>query len=133
MDSDFVDQVISRNTDYGTPPFSIARVAYQYPGLMILLCVMIAAIIAGLVWVYVQYKYHSRLMTALEEAKSASRAKSEFLSNMSHDIRVRRPTDYGMLEIARRSIGNPDVMEDCLNKNPGVAGHLLMALDQRCA
>ena len=88
MDSDFVDQVISRNTDYGTPPFSIARVAYQYPGLMILLCVMIAAIIAGLVWVYVQYKYHSRLMTALEEAKSASRAKSEFLSNMSHDIRT---------------------------------------------
>ena len=37
MDSDFVDQVISRNTDYGTPPFSIPRVAYQYPALTILI------------------------------------------------------------------------------------------------
>lgn len=129
MNSDFVDQVISRNTDYGTPPFSIARVTYQYPGLMILLCVMIAAIIAGLVWVYVQYKYHSRLMTALEKAKSASKAKSEFLSNMSHDIRTPINGIMGMLEIARRSIGNPERMEDCLNKIQGAAGHLMALIN----
>lgn len=129
MDPDFVDQVISTNTDYGIPPFSIARAAYQYPGLIILLCAMIAAMAAGLVWVCVQYRYRSRLMKALEEAKSASKAKSEFLSNMSHDIRTPINGIMGMLEIARRSIGNPERTEDCLNKIRKAAGHLLALMN----
>ena len=68
-------------------------------------------------------------MTALEEAKSASRAKSEFLSNMSHDIRTPINGIMGMLEIARRSIGNPERMEDCLNKIQGAAGHLMALIN----
>ena len=35
----------------------------------------------------------------------------------------------GMLEIARRSIGNPERMEDCLNKIQGAAGHLMALIN----
>lgn len=127
MNLDYVDQVISRNTDYGTPPFSVARVFYQYPGLILLLCLMLAVLIACFVWACVQHRYHSRLMAALEEAESASRAKTEFLSNMSHDIRTPINGIMGMLEIARRSMG--DWEQDCLNKIQGAAGHLLALIN----
>lgn len=125
MDLDYVDRVISRNTDYGTPPFSVARIFYQYPRLILLFFLMVMVLIAGFVWICVQHRYRSRLMAALDEAKSASQAKTEFLSNMSHDIRTPINGIMGMLEVARRSTGDWDRTRDCLNKIQGAAGHLL--------
>ena len=53
---------------------------------------------------------------AREEADRANKAKSEFLSNMSHDIRTPMNAIIGMTSIARSHIDNRSQVEDCLKK-----------------
>ncbi len=65
------------------------------------------------------------LLNAAEEAKSASQAKSDFLSHMSHDIRTPINGIMGMTDIAMKNIGNDDKIRDCLNKISGSSQHLL--------
>lgn len=129
LNSDYVDQVISQNTDYGTPPFSLVRVFNEYPWLVLLLGVSAAAITTGMVWARAQRRYRGRLVKALDQANAANRAKSEFLSNMSHDIRTPINGIMGMLDIAGRNLDDPAKTEDCLNKIHGAAGYLLSLLN----
>ena len=65
------------------------------------------------------------LQNAAEQAKSASQAKSDFLSHMSHDIRTPINGIMGMTDIAMKNIGNDDKIRDCLNKISGSSQHLL--------
>ncbi len=65
------------------------------------------------------------LKNAAEQAKSASQAKSDFLSHMSHDIRTPINGIMGMTDIAMKNIGNDDKIRDCLNKISGSSQHLL--------
>ncbi len=62
---------------------------------------------------------------ARKEAEHANRAKSEFLSNMSHDIRTPMNAITGMTAIATASINKPDVVKDCLKKITVSSRHLL--------
>ena len=65
------------------------------------------------------------LQNAAEQANSASQAKSDFLSHMSHDIRTPINGIMGMTDIAMKNIGNDDKIRDCLNKISGSSQHLL--------
>lgn len=65
------------------------------------------------------------LAAARREAERASRAKSEFLSNMSHDIRTPMNAIVGMTAIATASMDNPDQVRDCLRKITLSSKHLL--------
>ncbi|MCR5273289.1 MAG: response regulator [Lachnospiraceae bacterium] len=53
---------------------------------------------------------------AREDAEYANKAKSEFLSNMSHDIRTPMNAIVGMTAIASDHINEPEKVEDCLRK-----------------
>lgn len=70
-----------------------------------------------------------RQIAALEKAKSdadrASHAKSEFLSNMSHDIRTPMNAIVGMTAIAAASPENTPLVQDCLRKITLASRHLL--------
>ncbi len=59
------------------------------------------------------------------ELDNATKAKSEFLSNMSHDIRTPINGIMGMTTIARNVEGNPQKTMDCLDKIEGASQHLL--------
>lgn len=60
-----------------------------------------------------------------QEAVRASMAKSEFLSNMSHDIRTPMNAIVGMTAIATANIDNVDQVKNCLKKITLSSKHLL--------
>lgn len=70
-----------------------------------------------------------RLQLAFEKADSASRAKTEFVNRMSHDIRTPINGIMGMLDIIRKNKDNPEKLEECLGKIQLSAGHLMALAD----
>ena len=67
----------------------------------------------------------AELEKAREEAVSANKAKSEFLSNMSHDIRTPMNAIVGMSAIATANIDNVQQVQNCLKKITLSSKHLL--------
>ena len=65
------------------------------------------------------------LAEAKQAAETANRSKSEFLSNMSHDIRTPMNAIVGMTTIAITNINNKDRVENCLKKIILSSKHLL--------
>ncbi len=59
---------------------------------------------------------NSMLQQALEETEVANRAKTDFISRMSHDIRTPMNGIIGMTSVALNSLGNVDKVADCLQK-----------------
>ena len=62
---------------------------------------------------------------AQRAAEHANKAKSEFLSNMSHDIRTPMNAIVGMTAIATANINNTDQVKNCLKKIALSSKHLL--------
>lgn len=67
------------------------------------------------------------LQDALEAAEQANRAKSDFLSRMSHDIRTPMNAIMGMTSIAASHLDDSERMKDCLGKI-SVSSKLLLNL-----
>lgn len=73
--------------------------------------------------------YQQQLKDSNERALRANRAKSEFLSHMSHDIRTPMNGILGMVERIRRNETDPQIIDSCLNKIDGASNHLLSLLN----
>lgn len=89
-----------------------------------------SVILLALVLVFLKYLSMTRQqMTALNEARKeaihAAQAKSEFLSNMSHDIRTPMNAIVGMTAIATANMDNPQQVQNCLKKITLSSKHLL--------
>ena len=69
------------------------------------------------------------LQKKTQDAEAAVRAKSEFLSHMSHDIRTPINGMMGMLDIAQAHLNNPEKMDLCLSKMRGAANQLLSLIN----
>lgn len=69
------------------------------------------------------------LRGALDMAERANRAKSDFLSRMSHDIRTPMNAITGMIAIARDSLNDPERLKDCLDKVESSSKSLLSLLN----
>lgn len=65
------------------------------------------------------------LEAAREKAMQATKAKSEFLSNMSHDIRTPMNAIVGMTSIATAHIDDKEQVQNCLKKISLSGKHLL--------
>lgn len=70
------------------------------------------------------------LEDALQKAEKASRAKSDFLSRMSHDIRTPMNAIVGMTELARRHIRDEARLHDYLEKIASSGAHLLKLVNE---
>lgn len=87
--------------------------------------IMITLLIIYLFYFRISIKWMEELRCAQEKAQEASRAKSEFLSNMSHDIRTPMNAIVGMTAIAVSNEDKPEVVQDCLRKITLSSKHLL--------
>ncbi len=93
----------------------------------ILMCLII---IGGIAVIFALYYRLSKqqlidLDMARRDAVKANKAKSEFLSSMSHDIRTPMNGIVGMTAIALENIDNTERVRDCLGKITLSSRHLL--------
>ncbi|MBR3159705.1 MAG: response regulator [Atopobiaceae bacterium] len=70
------------------------------------------------------------LRDAVEAANASSKAKSDFLSNMSHDIRTPMNGIIGMTTIATNNLDDREKVADCLHKIAESSNHLLSLINE---
>jgi len=70
-----------------------------------------------------------RLQTAAREAESANKAKTDFLSTMSHDIRTPMNAIIGLTTIAEKNLGDVESTEESLRKISLASNHLLTLIN----
>ena len=70
------------------------------------------------------------LEDALKKAEKANKAKSDFLSRMSHDIRTPMNAIIVMTELAQLHIGDEEKQRDYLNKIASSGAHLLGLINE---
>lgn len=112
---------------YGILNTTISELDHMRVMLFVLCITIIVAVLCG---VFVMYFAMTRkqiklLDEAREAAKRESKAKSEFLSNMSHDIRTPMNAIVGMTAIAQTHLNDPQQLENCLGKISLSSKHLL--------
>ena len=74
------------------------------------------------------HKREQKLAEARDAAEQASRAKSDFLSRMSHDIRTPLNGILGMTRIAQEHLDDPTILSDALNKIAAAGGQLQLLI-----
>ena len=72
---------------------------------------------------------NAKLQVAVEKAETANRAKSTFLSNMSHDIRTPMNAIIGFTTLAISNIDDKDRVKDYLAKTLASSNHLLSLIN----
>lgn len=74
-------------------------------------------------------RINQELADAVDMARRASKAKSEFLSNMSHDIRTPMNAIVGFTTLAITNLDDKDKVEDYLTKILASSNHLLSLIN----
>ncbi len=99
----------------------------EYTLMTLLTCFVILMSIGLVFFVYYWQSKHNikELKLAKSEAENANKAKSEFLSNMSHDIRTPMNAIVGMTTIALNKKDDKEQVRDCLKKISLSSRHLL--------
>lgn len=73
--------------------------------------------------------FNKRLQATAQEAKSASKAKTDFLSTMSHDIRTPMNAIIGLTTITEKNIGDEKIVRENLRKISLASNHLLSLIN----
>ncbi len=112
---------------YGALNEAVSNLSHACVWLAVGGCVIV---LSALLFVFFKYFHISQhqmkeLEKAREKAVKATKAKSEFLSNMSHDIRTPMNAIVGMTAIAITNIDNRDQVQNCLKKITLSSRHLL--------
>lgn len=112
---------------HGTLDEKVDELGSQRMNVMLVSCGIILAFILGIFVLYYSFTRHQikELDQAKQEAVNANKAKSEFLSNMSHDIRTPMNGIVGMTAIATANINDTARVQDCLRKITLSSRHLL--------
>ena len=77
---------------------------------------------------YILY-FNKRLQIAAREAESANKAKTDFLSTMSHDIRTPMNAIIGLTTIAEKKLGDVESTGESLRKISLASNHLLTLIN----
>lgn len=113
--------------DYDRLDTIIADFGNRWVVMAVVSSVILAAVLIAIFLLYTFFNSQNvkQLKRAREEALRANRAKSEFLSNMSHDIRTPMNAIVGMTAIATANIDNKQQVQNCLKKIALSSRHLL--------
>ncbi len=95
---------------------------------------LIGIVAAGLVLLMVidvslLMRINYQLQTTAREAETANRAKTDFLSTMSHDIRTPMNAIIGLTTIAEKNVNDPEAVSENLHKISMASNHLLTLIN----
>ena len=95
---------------------------------------LVGVVSAGLIILFLYDLFYmlslnKRLQVTATEAKSASKAKTDFLSTMSHDIRTPMNAIIGLTTIAEKNLGDVNSTRDSLRKISLASNHLLTLIN----
>ncbi len=112
---------------FGVLNESVEKLSDERAAATMLGCVVI--LLLFLMMFYIYYRTSRQQIRELNEARQmaeeATKAKSEFLSNMSHDIRTPMNAIVGMTAIATAHMDDPERVQSCLKKITLSGKHLL--------
>lgn len=97
--------------------------------LSIVLVVAVLMLLIGVINALYILTINRRLRRTTREAERANRAKTQFLSTMSHDIRTPLNAVLGMTELAQNRIDDKEYVKDCLSKISLSGNHLLTLIN----
>lgn len=112
--------------------YTLADFFAEYQFLVIFLLSLIAVLAVAVAVMYVraartEKKAHYVLQRALEQAEEGSRAKTNFLFNMSHDIRTPMNAILGFTELLKKNKDKPELVNDYVAKIQS-SGDFLLSL-----
>ena len=112
---------------FGTLDKIMKNLSVERQAITLILCitVLIGVLIIFILYYRLSQQQMFELDQARREAAKANKAKSEFLSSMSHDIRTPMNGIVGMTAIAMANIDNTERVKDCLEKITLSSRHLL--------
>ena len=95
---------------------------------------LIGVVVAGLLLLFIfdmmfMLHFNQRLQLAAKEADSANKAKTDFLSTMSHDIRTPMNAIIGLTTIAEKNLDDPKSVKESLRKVTLASNHLLTLIN----
>ncbi len=95
---------------------------------------LIGVVSAGLLILFLfdmfyMFYLNRRLQIAVREAESANKAKTDFLSTMSHDIRTPMNAIIGLTTIAGKNLGDVESTRESLRKISLASDHLLTLIN----
>ena len=95
---------------------------------------LIGVVSAGLLILFVfdlavMLYFNKRLHAAAREAEAANKAKTDFLSTMSHDIRTPMNAIMGLTTLTEKNLGDPESVVDNLRKIGLASNHLLTLIN----
>jgi len=86
-------------------------------------------LILFLIDMFYMLSLNKRLQITAREAESANKAKTDFLSTMSHDIRTPMNAIIGLTTIAEKNLGDVEATEESLRKISLASNHLLTLIN----
>ena len=120
-------------TYYATAPKSTSFSDFvkdnAFAVLAVVLVVAAAFVIIGIVYVRDTRKASREVREALILAEHANQAKTNFLNNMSHDIRTPMNAIIGFTSLAATHLDNKKLLEDYLKKIMTSSNHLLSLIN----
>lgn len=134
---EYIQKHMDKDTPYLQYEYRIQRESQSWENMSIL-CLKRENGVAKLVLLAIQdvttlkeneLRNRIALKEAFEAADEANRAKSDFLSHMSHDIRTPMNAIMGMTAVATMHIDDKERLMDCLNKITLSSRHLLALIN----
>ena len=96
----------------------------------LLICVVSVGLLILFVFdMSVMFYFNKQLQAAADEAASANKAKTDFLSTMSHDIRTPMNAIIGLTTIAEKNVDDPVSVGENLRKISMASNHLLTLIN----
>ena len=128
--TDYAANLASRYTDQ-LYSYSLIDILADNMAIVVTIIVVIAALIIFLLMREARRtkRQKEQLAEALEAAQQASRAKTAFLNNMSHDIRTPMNAVVGFTALAAANAGDKDRVLDYLGRISVSSQHLLSLID----